>query len=68
MLNLQQYSIFCLSSYGPTFGCGHDLHISDNSNLNSDSSNSGHSYPNSYGYMEGKNIFQTVEILLRFKI
>ena len=28
------YSIYASPSYGPTFGGGHDLHISSNSNLN----------------------------------
>lgn len=36
----QQYAIYCDSSYGPTFGRRHDLHISENANM----------YPSSYGY------------------
>ena len=28
----QQYAIFSDSDYGPTFGGGHDLHISNNAN------------------------------------
>ena len=62
MVNMQQYSIYCLSSYGPTFGGGHDLHISDNSNTNSNSYNNAHSYPNPYGFLDGQSNFQTVEI------
>ena len=26
------HSIYCLSSYGPTFGGGHDIHIANNAN------------------------------------
>ena len=41
----QQYAIYCDSSYGPTFGDGHDLHISNDANTSSFSeSNLGYSY------------------------
>ena len=30
----EQYAVFCNPSYGPTFGGGHDLHISNNANGN----------------------------------
>jgi hypothetical protein len=30
-------AIYCNSSYGPTFGNGHDLYVSDNSNSNTGS-------------------------------
>jgi len=41
----QNHGIYCNSSYGPTFGGGHDLHIADRSNTNTSSySNLGHSY------------------------
>ena len=33
----QQSAIFCDSSYGPTFGGGHDLHISNNANTSGSS-------------------------------
>ena len=40
-----QYGIFKRSDYGPTFGGGHDIHISDNANSNTNSyTNFGHSY------------------------
>lgn len=40
-------SIYRKSSYGPTFGGGHDLYISSNSNVNTESySYFGHSYKN----------------------
>lgn len=40
-----QNGIYCNSSYGPTFGGGHDLHISSNSNCNNKSySNLGNTY------------------------
>jgi len=46
-----QHSTFCYSSYGPTFGGGHDLHISSNSNANTTSySNFPDSYNDSIGY------------------
>jgi len=32
-----QYAIYAYPSYGPTFGTGHDLHIADQSNLNTNS-------------------------------
>ena len=32
-----QNAIYCNSSYGPTFGGGHDLHIANNSNINQSS-------------------------------
>ena len=39
------YAINCNSSYGPTFGGGHDIHVSDNSNANNSSYvNSPHTY------------------------
>jgi hypothetical protein len=28
------YAIYCNPSYGPTFGCGHEIYISSSSNLN----------------------------------
>ena len=33
----EQNAIYCKSSYGPTFGKGHDLHISENANKNNKS-------------------------------
>ena len=41
----QQYGINCNSDYGPTFGEGHDLHVSNNANTGGASySNLGHTY------------------------
>ena len=41
----QQHGIICGSSYGPTFGGGHDLHVSNNANTDGASySNLGHTY------------------------
>ena len=41
----EQYGIRSFNGYGPTFGGGHDLHISENANTNTNSvSNLGHSY------------------------
>ena len=40
-----QFGIYCKSSYGPTFGGGHDLNITSEANANLSSySNLGHSY------------------------
>ena len=36
-LKTQHNAISSYSSYGPTFGAGHDLHISNNANANSSS-------------------------------
>lgn len=43
------YSIYCNSSYGPTFGNGHDFYLSNNCNINSSSSNNTNNAYNSYG-------------------
>ena len=32
IINNYGNAIYCYSSYGPTFGGGHDLHVADNSN------------------------------------
>lgn len=44
-------AIYNSNSYGPTFGGGHDIRITDNSNINSNSlSNLGYSYDSLYTY------------------
>ena len=44
-MNIPQYAIRSKPNYGPTFGAGHDVHISDNAAGNQGSySNFGHSY------------------------
>jgi len=65
----QNDGIYCNSSYGPTFGGGHDLHIADKSNTNTSSySNLGCSYTHPYGSNEAKSFlagsynFQVTEI------
>lgn len=66
--NNNQYGIYCDGSYGPTFGGGHDLYISSNSNGNNNSSsNLGHTYecpPNVTGnrFLAGINIFNVNEV------
>jgi hypothetical protein len=41
----QQFAIYCYSDFGPTFGGGNDVHISNNADGNQKSySNLGHSY------------------------
>ena len=43
--NQQQNAIYCKSDYGPTFGGGHDFHISNNANTSGSSYNNlGFSY------------------------
>ena len=42
---MEHYGIYCNNGYGPSFGGGHDLHISKYANTNTNSfSNLGHSY------------------------
>jgi hypothetical protein len=36
-VNTYQSAIYCYSSYGPTFGNDHNIHVSDNSNSNTGS-------------------------------
>ena len=43
--NQQHAGINCTSTYGPTFGGGHDLHVSNNANISGASySDLGHTY------------------------
>jgi hypothetical protein len=68
----QNHGIYCNSSYGPTFGGGHDLHIDDRSNTNTSSySDLGYSYSHpDYAYrsneaksfLAGSYNFQVTEI------
>ena len=58
----EQFAIYCDSSYGPTFGAGHDLYICDNPQINQSSTNNfGYSYQLPTGYVfrseEGKKLF-----------
>ena len=66
-------AIYCGSNYGPTFGGGHDLYISDNANINANSHiNIGHTYqpPSGYNYgnantralLAGKQNFSPSEV------
>ena len=73
-----QNAIYCKGIYGPTFGTGHDILISSNSNTNSSSfSNFGKTYKHpdyQLGSTEAQSIlagaynFQTVEIEIYKKI
>jgi hypothetical protein len=57
------YAIRCNSSYGPTFGGGHDIYICSDSNSCAGSySNLGHSYNGSANYFTGEKHFLTSEI------
>eukprot|EP01080_Neovahlkampfia_damariscottae_P008315 gene8315-139_t len=74
MNNNGNYSIYCYSSYGPTFGGGHDLYIVSNSNsttgsysnfgYNFDTKNIGMAYGSSQvqSFLAGSYNFQTSEI------
>jgi hypothetical protein len=63
-------ALFDVPSYGPTFGNGHDMHISDGSNTNTNShiSSSSYTYPNGTSgppggvFMVGSYNFQVAEI------
>lgn len=45
MVTNTSFAIYCGSSYGPTFGGGHDIYIADNANQNANSyTNFGTSY------------------------
>jgi hypothetical protein len=67
-LQSQQYAIYCDSSYGPTFGDGHDLHIANDCNGNTSSYTSlGNAYVNDtnmYGTLvfTGQQTFTVKEI------
>ena len=73
-----QTAIECHSSFGPSFGRGHDIHISSDSNTNSSShSKFGNTYKHpDYQYqsteaqsiLAGSRNFQTVEIEIYKKI
>ena len=59
------YAICASNNYGPTFGNGHDIYISDSSNTNTNSySNLGRSYENSLQnfYLAGTRNFRVAEI------
>lgn len=54
-------SIYTGANYGPTFGGGHDIYISDNSNGNTSSySNLGHGYTSANGYIYGSTQAQSL--------
>ena len=56
----QQYAILRHSSYGPTFGNGHDIYISDNAlNDNRSYTYCGHTYSVPSGYSAGNCDFFT---------
>ena len=63
-----EYAIYCDEEYGPTFGCGHNIHVSSNSNVNMESYSSlGHSYAFSLAthrssFLAGSFNFRTTEI------
>ena len=51
------YAIYRRSSYGPTFGGGHDIHIANNANSNTNSyTDFGHSYSVPSGVQDRRTI------------
>jgi hypothetical protein len=66
--NITNYSIYCRSDCGPTFGGGNDLHISNSSNSTASChSKLGHSYEHPQpdqgeSYLAGSPKFQLSEI------
>ena len=56
----REYSIYCGSGYGPTFGGGHDIYISNFASYPSKSySNLGHTYSPPSGYSFPSTFAQT---------
>ena len=54
------YSIYFRSTYGPTFGGGHDINIKSDASSNSNSySNLGHDYGPPSGYSYGSSFSRT---------
>jgi hypothetical protein len=48
------YALYTIPTYGPTFGGGHDIYITNNANANTGSyTNLGHSYQTPSGYSSG---------------
>ncbi|RNA04961.1 BTB POZ domain-containing KCTD21 [Brachionus plicatilis] len=54
-------AFYCYPIYGPTFGAGHDIHISNNSNSSNHSYSQNHSYQTSLS-LTGSRKFNTFEI------
>ena len=58
--NRRSYSIFSCSSYGPIFGYGHDIRISNNASSNTNSyANLGHTYSPPSGHSYGSSLTQS---------
>jgi len=62
--NNNGHNMYCVQNYGPTFGGNHDLHISDNSNVNTNSyTNLGNAFVGQTNFLfVGNRTFQTTEI------
>jgi hypothetical protein len=57
LVNSSSYAIYCHSSYGPTFGNGHDIYVADDCNKNTNSGTYlGSSYRNDTG-LNGNQVF-----------
>ena len=57
MVLQSQYAIYRHQGYGPTFGNGWDIYISDNSNSNNDSYNNLNNYETPKGANKPTTIF-----------
>ena len=62
-------AIYCYPTYGPIFGGGNDLYISDNCHVNTDSkSNLGHTYKLPAGYAYGTDQAKRLLAGTQFKV
>ena len=59
----QQYAVYQNPSYGPSFGGGHDLHISNTPGASGSYTTAGHSYASrgSETYMAGTRVFRVID-------
>ena len=60
----QEYSIYCKPAYGPTFGGGHDIHISDKCDTTDNGSYT--SFPYSYNTERDKKYAQNQDTIKLF--
>ena len=69
--NYPQYATYSESSYGPTFGGGHDIYIANNAGYNYNSRFNCHSYTSPYCYdnlWTGDNYFCPSELEVYYEL
>ena len=65
----QRYAVFMRSSYGPTFGGGHDLLISNLASSNKKSyAIPNNTYKSSIGYLAGESYFTPNEVEVFYEV